>query len=297
MKGFRILGRSLRDSLKSIFRNFSLSLAAILCVTITLILVSVSILASSNINYTTQNIESELNIIVYLKEEIDEDTINLTKADFEKISEVESVIFKSNEEWKNELTEYDETLGTILNYLDENPLLNSFTVKVKDANDLSEVAEYIESNDNVDSVKYGEGMIESVISTFSVVQNITIAIVVALVLVTAFLIGNTIKLTIFSRRNEIEIMRLVGASNTAIKLPFIFEGLFVGIIGSIIPISITIYGYIIMYSHFEGILFSDMIKLIDPYFFVFEVSAILLSIGAIVGVIGSLRAVRKYLKI
>ena len=92
-------------------------------------------------------------------------------------------------------------------------------------------------------------------------------------------------------------MRLVGTSNYAIKLPFIFEGLFLGIIGSIIPIILTIYGYIIAYSKLDGHLFSKMISLVKPFGFVAYVSLILLVIGAFVGVFGSYKAVRKYLKV
>ena len=110
-------------------------------------------------------------------------------------------------------------------------------------------------------------------------------------------LGNTIKLTIFSRRGEIEIMRLVGASNITIKLPFLFEGFIIGVVGSIIPICITIYGYVILYSRMHGKLFSNMIMLIKPYPFVFKISLILLGIGALVGMYGSIKAVRKYLKV
>jgi cell division transport system permease protein len=92
-------------------------------------------------------------------------------------------------------------------------------------------------------------------------------------------------------------MRLVGTSNYAIKLPFIFEGLFLGIIGAIIPIILTIYGYIIAYSKLDGHLFSKMISLVKPFSFVLYVSLILVVIGGVVGVFGSYKAVRKYLKV
>ena len=140
-------------------------------------------------------------------------------------------------------------------------------------------------------------MVENVISVFDVIQKVVLVVVIALVLVTGFLISNTIKLTIFSRRGEIEIMRLVGASNITIKLPFLFEGFIIGLVGSIIPICITIYGYVILYSRMHGKLFSNMIMLIKPYPFVFNISLILLGIGALVGMYGSIKAVRKYLKV
>ena len=99
------------------------------------------------------------------------------------------------------------------------------------------------------------------------------------------------------RKKEIDIMRLVGTSNTVIRLPFLFEGLFLGLIGSIIPILCTIYGYVFFYEKMNGVVFTDIITLIKPYNFVFKVSFILLIIGGIVGMFGSYKAVRKYLKI
>lgn len=121
--------------------------------------------------------------------------------------------------------------------------------------------------------------------------------VLALIVVTAFLISNTIKITIFSRKREIEIMRLVGASNLNIKIPFLFEGLFLGIFGSIIPILGTIYGYTALYNNFNGQLFSPFIQLLKPEPFIYIISAILLGIGILVGMFGSSRAVKKHLKI
>ena len=188
-------------------------------------------------------------------------------------------------------------LGTTLSYLDTNPLLDSIVVKVKDIKSLSYVASSIRNMDGVKSAKYGEDTVDKMILMFDVVSKVTIVIVLALILVTAFLISNTIKLTIFSRKNEIEIMRLVGTSNFAIKQPFIIEGFILGVIGAIIPIIITVYGYILFYEHFDGYLFSHVIELIKPSNLVWFVSIILVVVGGVVGMFGSNRAVRKYLKI
>ena len=92
-------------------------------------------------------------------------------------------------------------------------------------------------------------------------------------------------------------MRLVGASNIAIKLPFVVEGFVIGILGSLIPIIITIYGYIIAYEKLNGHIITDLIRLISPYYYVFYVSLIIIGLGALIGMLGSLNAVRKYLKI
>lgn len=297
MKAIRIFFRSIRDAFKSSTRNFSLSMASILCVTITLIIVSVSIVIAANINNATKNIEDEMNIVVYLKKEATNEDISNLKAEIENLDGVRELKFISKDEQKANMSEYNDAFETILNYLDENPLLDSYIIYVDDVKLISGIAEEVVDLPLVETAKYGEGMVEEVVSAFDIIQKITIVLVIALVLVTVFLIGNTIKLTIYSRRNEIEIMRLVGASNSTIKLPFVFEGLILGVIGSIIPICITIYGYVILYNTMHGYLFSEMLTLVKPYNFVFMVSVILVLIGALVGMYGSVKAVRKYLKI
>lgn len=297
MRACRIFFRSIRDAFKSVVRNFSLSFASIMCTTITLILVAVAMVAAANVNNATKLIEDELTVVVYLKSDVTGEQIENIKTEVNSYKNILETTFKSKDEWKLEMSEYDDSFKTVLDYLDENPLNDSFVVKVKDVKKLSETSEFIKGIEGVDTVKYGEGMVENVISVFDVIQKVVLVVVIALVLVTGFLISNTIKLTIFSRRGEIEIMRLVGASNITIKLPFLFEGFIIGVVGSIIPICITIYGYVILYSRMHGKLFSNMIMLIKPYPFVFKISLILLGIGALVGMYGSIKAVRKYLKV
>lgn len=297
MKAIRILIRSIRDSIKSVFRNFSLSIASIACTTITLILVAISLVLSFNVNKVTKELEHELTIVVYTNRETTQEQISQIEGQILEINGVSEVTYKSKDEWKVEMQNYSSTLDTTLSYLENNPLLDSFVVKVDEATKLKEVNDKISVMENIESSSYGEGMVEKILYIFEIVKKIAAIIVIALVLVTAFLINNTIKLTIFSRKNEIEIMRLVGTSNVAIKLPFLFEGFFIGIIGSIIPIILTIYGYIIAYDYFGGYLFSQIITLIKPFNFIIYVSLALLGIGALVGMFASIRAVRKYLKI
>ncbi len=297
MKALRILSRSIRDSFKSVGRNFSLSIAAITCSTITLILVAISIILTYNVQEITLSLERELTVVAYVKKDSEDANIRTIKKELDQIPEIDKYVFKSKEEWKAEMKNESETLNTTLDYLEENPLLDSFIITVKNVNDLKGVTEKVRSYEFISSAEYGEGMVENLVGAFDIISKGTMVIVIALILVTAFLISNTIKLTIFSRKNEIEIMRLVGTSNTAIRLPFIFEGFILGILGSIIPILVTIYGYIILYDKLGGHIISNIITLVQPFNFIFFVALILLGVGCIVGMFGSYRAVRKYLKI
>lgn len=297
MKAIRVLVRSIRDSLKSVFRNFSLSMASVICITITLVLVALAIIVSVNVNHVTKSMEEELTIVVYVDKETSDDEVNNIESKIKKISAVKDIVYKSKEEWRLEMKSYSETLEVTLDYLENNPLLDSFIVTVNDTSDLAPTAKEIKAIEGITSANYGEGMVEEIISVFDVIKTVTIVMVISLILVTAFLISNTIKLTIFSRRNEIEIMRFIGSSNIAIKLPFIFEGFLLGIIGSLIPIIITIYGYIIAFEKLGGSVSFGVIELVKPMPFIIYTSLILVIIGAVVGMFGSARAVRKYLKI
>ncbi|MDD2208828.1 MAG: permease-like cell division protein FtsX [Bacilli bacterium] len=302
MRIFRIIGRSIESSFKSIFRNFSLSMASITCTIITLILVSIGILFSYNINNITEDIERELTIVTLMNKDITAEELKTTEKDLKKIYNVDEIKFVSKEDIKKDLAEQNETYAKIIDTWgeDENPLQDSFVITVKEIKDINETATTIKNLEHVALVKYGESMVNELINIFDVVKNATIVLVVALVLVTTFLIGNTIKITIFSRKSEIDIMRLVGTSNSVIKLPFIFEGFLLGAIGSILPILITILGYTWAYNFLSSASLSsilNVVRLAQPSSIVYTTSLILFGIGAVVGMFGSLRAVRRYLTI
>ena len=299
MKAVRILSRNIRDSFKSVFRNFSLSLASISCITITLIVVAVSIALSFNVNNFTSEVEKDMTIVTFLKTNIDENGREEVLKKLNAMNNIASIKFESKMSIAEDMMQESEIYKNIMsNWTEEtNPLQDTYVVKVKDINEIKKTSEEIKKIEGVDNLKYGEGMIEQLVSVFDLIRKICIIAVVALILVTAFLIANTIKITIFSRKREIDIMRLVGASNINIKIPFMLEGLLLGILGSIIPIIMITYGYVAIYEKMDGQVFSAVIKLIEPTPFIYEISALLVVIGMLVGMFGSWRAVKKYLKI
>lgn len=299
MKLFRILGRNIRDSFKSVFRNFALSLASITSITITLIVVAISMLLSYNVNNVASEIEKSITIVTFLKADVTDSRISEIEEEINKLNNVESYIFKSKMDIIEQYKEETEIFKAIMENWDEdeNPLLHSFLVKVIDINQISDTAQKIESLEGVSLVNYGKNKVEQLTSVLDIIRKISIVTVVALILVTAFLISNTIKITIHSRKREIDIMRLVGASNINIKIPFILEGLFLGIIGSIIPIIVVTYGYTSFHEHFRFDEIIKFVKLIEPTPFIYVTSGLLLCIGMVVGMFGSWRAVRKHLKI
>lgn len=304
MKGFRTLNRYFRDAMHGVFRNFSLSLASISCITITLIVVAVSLVLSANVENFSNSIRKDVTVIMFLKRDTKDEDRDKILSELKSVSNIEqsSIVFKSKVESANELKANDETFSVTVDSWNEetNPLLDSYMFKVKDIEKIDDTVKEVKnlsfSKDKINNINYGEDIVHKLIVVFNTVEKICIIAVISLVLVTAFLIANTIKLAIYSRKREIEIMRLVGASNISIKIPFIIEGLFIGMLGSFIPILIVIFGYTTLFDFFNGEIFS-LATLVSPMPFVYNTSLILLSIGVAVGMIGSYQAVRKYLKI
>lgn len=298
MKVFRLIGKSFREAFRSIFRNFALSAASMSCTAITLVLVTIALIATYNINSITKNIEDTLTIVAFIDREADDALIDNAKYEINSIDNVDDkhTEFNSKEEIKNELSE-DPSMKEILDVLDENPVQATIVVKVKNVKKLVSTAKKIEKVEGITHVRYGETFINQALSGFEFARNASIVAVIALLVVTLFLNENTIKLTIFSRRQEISIMRLVGTSNIVIKLPFIIEGIVLGILGAIIPVLITIFGYTYLFDVMNGKLISNLLVLVNPSEIIYLISLVLIIVGAIVGMFGSLKAVRRYLKI
>ena len=311
MKAFRIFGRNIRDAFKSVFRNFSLSIASISCITITLLVVAIAVILSYNVNNFTKLVEQDVTIVVFMDKATTTEVANQFVSKIKLVDGVDAsnVTYQSKIDIAEEMMESSDVYTNILNEFkkdgewveEEIPLQPTLQVKATSLKKIDSIASSIKDldpeNQTIKLVRYGEDMVRQLISLFDIVRKISVGVVAALIVVTAFLISNTIKITIFSRKKEIEIMRLVGASNINIKIPFIFEGLFLGILGSIIPIIATTYGYVAIYTNFNGQLFSPFIRLITPQPFIYLVSGILLLIGMVVGMFGSWLAVRKHLKI
>lgn len=306
MRGLRSLKRYFRDAAHGVFRNFSLSLASISCITITLIVVAVSLVLSMNVQNFSDSIRKDVTVVMFLKGDTTKEDETKILNELKSITNIEdsSIVFKSKTESANELKNGNEIFASTVDRWTEetNPLLDSYMFKVKEIEKIDDTIKEVKNlsftKDKINNINYGEDIVHQLIVVFNVVKKVCIVAVASLVLVTAFLIANTIKLAIYSRKREIEIMRLVGASNISIKIPFIIEGLFIGIIGAVIPIIITIFGYTTLYDFFGGKLFnSSLAALVAPMPFIYNVSGILLLIGIVVGMIGSYQAVRKYLKI
>ena len=286
--------RHFRESFKSLGRNGWMTFASVSAVTVTLLLVGVFFVLLMNLNNVASNIENDVKIRVHIDTAASQENIDELGAQLEKLKEVSAVSFSSKEE---ELKNINETLGEAFSLIEQdNPLRNVYEVQTKNPKDVIDVAKKIEKLNYVEVVKYGQGEVEKLFSVLDMSRNIGLVLIIGLLFTAMFLISNTIKITIVARKKEIEIMRLVGATNSFIRWPFFLEGLWLGVLGAIIPIILIGTTYYNIQDYVTSKVNISFFELLDFSPFVFQVSGVLILMGALIGVWGSMMSVRKFLK-
>ncbi|MGX6445272.1 permease-like cell division protein FtsX [Neobacillus sp. K501] len=294
----RTLGRHARESLKSITRNGWMTFASVSAVTVTLILVGVFFVIMMNLNRVAETIEEDVQIRVHIDVAANEEDQKALKSKIEQLPEVKSVKYSSKED---ELQALIKSMGedgdSFKLFEQDNPLNDVYIVKTKNPNDTMKIAEKMAKFEYVTKSVYGKGTVEKLFKFINASRNVGIVLIAGLFFTAVFLISNTIKITIIARRREIKIMRLVGATNAFIRWPFFLEGLWLGILGAILPIILISIAYYNAYAFLAPKLVGNFIQILPFEPFVYQVSGLLVLMGGLIGVWGSVMSVRKFLKV
>ena len=298
MKIFRRFFRHLREGFVGVRRHFGNAFTAASAVTITLLLVGVFGVFAFNMAYLTREIESNISLVALIDYEVDDPAkITVMKKEIEDFEEVDHVIYRTkDEEFDFYNQQYPDMVEFSELYREDNPFHDTFLIYVLDGMNMEEVKNRVASLNGIYSVQDGGANTYTLINILHTTRYVGGAVVLALVALAIYLIYNTIKITIATRRDEIWIMRNVGAKNSYIRAPFLVEGIIIGFIGSLVPIGLITYGYVKLYNMTNGVL-AGVITLIPLQPFLIYVGAGLLAIGVFVGFIGSYISVCKYLRV
>ncbi|GLC87774.1 permease-like cell division protein FtsX [Lysinibacillus piscis] len=292
---FRTLNRHVRESVKSLGRNSWMTIASVSAVTVTLLLVGVFAVIMMNLNKVADDLENDVEIKVLIDETADEAAEKQLMDKIEKLPDIEEMTYSTKE---NELKKLVKDFGEDFKLVEQsNPLRNVIYVKAKEPQKTAAVAKKIAKFDYIFDVKYGEGKVEKLFKFLNTSRNVGLVLIVGLLFTAIFLISNTIRITIIARRDEIEIMKLVGATNSFVRIPFVLEGMWLGILGSIIPIAVVATLYHNIYKIVKPRLEGELIQMLSFSPLVYQVSGLLILIGVLIGVWGSFMSVRKFLKI
>lgn len=305
------LGRQIRTAASGLVRNFWMSFSSATAVAITLSLVSLFLVFSVNVKSFMSVIEENISIQVHILPDFGDDQLydekkgtDILGDKIKAVNGVSSVEYRSREDNFNLIVESYSSNNSTYDFLTQDRFEESlqrfprlYIVKTHSGVNLQEVAFEIETLEGVAYTTTGQGGVEKLVIIFDQVSTVLLFFMTALVILAIFLISNTIKLTIYSRKTEIQIMRLVGASNSYIRFPFILEGIFIGIMGSLVPVTVTLllYGRLIDGSSNSMLTLST--ASFAPMNEIQMITIALVVIGAVVGMIGSSLSVGRYLKI
>lgn len=295
-----MISRPIKEGFSGVARHWGMALQSALAVTVALVIISIFILFSWNAQNFTKNIESsmEISVMVDYNYESSAQESKIQSA-IEAIDGVKEVTYSDkDQEFQYYIDSFDDeaTKEAFEPFRDDNPMHDAFYVEAESGDQITEIAQKISEIEGVDEVNYGGQSTISMVDTMNAIRQFGLGVVIAMTLLAIVLIQNTIKLTISARQDEITIMRNVGATNSFIRSPFVIEGIIIGVLGSLLPIGLTIWSYFFVYDKMGGVIVSNMFRLVKPNPFIFYVAGILFVIGVVVGFIGSLVSVNRYLR-
>ena len=291
----KVFFRHVKDSLRSLRRNGWMSVAAVSAVTVTLLLVGIFMALIFNLRHISQQVENDVQVRVYIDKKTTTKQRDDLKDKLKKLDHVNKVTYRSRQQ------ELDTIIGGYGSQWrmfsgDQNPLSDVFMVKTNSPKATISVSKEAQKLDHVVDASYGGRTAKKLFNSVDVAQKWGLAFTILLLFVAVFLINNTIRITILSRSDEIRIMRLVGATNSYIRWPFLLEGAWTGLFGAVLPIIIVDVGYAIVYRSFTYANGASGYTLYANMPFLFWLDLMLAGIGIVIGALGSVISMRRFLK-
>lgn len=286
-----------RDGFKNVCNHIFMSFSSILTLVITLTLSAVVVLFVVNANSFTVDIESQITLMVEMEYYVSPSQINAVKNMLDDHPMVAGWDFVDRETGHQNMTEMmaveNDVVGEILEGI-ENPLVDVFHVEAVNIDSLNSLQNFLERHPDIQFVHHPADAADTISGVTNAIRILMTVFAGVLMLLAVFLIHNTIKITIYSRREELGIMRLVGASVGHITWPFLIEGLIIGIIGAIVPILFTLLGYALVYDITDGIFAINLFQLVNPTPLIYQIGFTMGIISIVVSLLGSLFAVGRH---
>lgn len=290
--------RPFKEAFMGLYRHVGMTFSSVFAVTITLLLMALFLVISLNVKQITDIVKSDVQIHVQIMNTLDEAGIATLNTNISTIDGVNTVLFSDKDAELDKFIKSFGTEGSIFEYYRgaDNPLLNAYIVTIKEGYDISFISDTIATLYGVDKVNYGGENTIRLIEFMNTIRDGGLILTLVLSVLAIFLITNTIKITIQARIDEIQIMRIIGATSNFIRSPFLLEGVIIGILGALVPIAVTVYGYQALYQVLNGVLITNLFMLRPVFPFVYQLAYLLLIVGITVGLVGSFISVTRFIR-
>ncbi|NMA54946.1 MAG: ABC transporter permease [Firmicutes bacterium] len=286
----------LREAGRSLIRNRFMTLASIATVALSLLILGAFLLGAANLNHIASTLESQVEVSAYLDEKLGPEEIEAISAQVQRLPGIRQVNFVSKEEALERLKEqFGERRDLLTSVEKNNPLRNALEVRTQTPADVKPVVDGLKKLAGVAKVSYKEEIIERLFALTKAIRFTGLAVIILLAGATVFLISNTIRLTVFARRREIAIMKLVGATDWFIRWPFVLEGLCLGLLGSIPALILVVRFYHWLAAGVYETL--PFIPLLHPASVLNRLQPLLVGLGILVGALGSAISMHRFLRV
>lgn len=286
----------LSETLKSLRRNQLLTIATLSTVTICILILGAAVLLTINAGKFINQLESDLEMMVFVEDSLDKNDLADLGRKIKQIPGIKSVQFISKDQALAKLqSKFDAKQYDLKKTVGDNPLPNSFKVKAKKPRDVPQIAKQIFKLEGVYKVNYGQGMVERLFHITRWVRIISIILIVLLAMGAVFLIATTIRLAIFSRRKEIYLMKLIGATDWFVRWPFFIEGILLGSMGALLAVILLALGYGTLVNNMQTTVF--FIPLINNQKELLEIYLSLFGAGAVLGCLGTIISLNRFLDV
>lgn len=290
------------QGIENIWKNRMMAFASFCVLLASLLLVGISVLFYMNITSMIGGVEDKNEVIVYLDEDTTDSEISEFQGELQKLGNIQSITFYSREQafedLKKSMSDYEvlfDSLG------DDNPLIDGFRIKIQNIDYISDTIAQIEQLNHVYSIRAPMDFVNLLTEIRKIVTLICSVLIIALLIICIVIISNTTKASVFARREEIQIMKYVGATNTFIRVPFFVEGLLTGLLAGAVALVITWFAYDSLVELLTGQ--ADFLSVIGmgsiiPFKNVVgRVTLTYLGAGGLFGALGAIFSMRKHLNV
>ena len=295
---FKGLGYSLKQALVQIFRNKGMAVASLFAITAMLLILGLFFFLTVNVNFLTEEIKEQFDTIeVFLQDDQTEAQADVIRTSLSKLPGVESVEYIDKARAMEEFKVRWGDNAYLLDGLSTNPLPNSLRVTLTDLNEGDIVAEVSRNMAGVEDVRYYQTEVNKILKVSEGIQKGALVVILFLIIVSVVVVSNTVKLTVMARQEEIRIMKYVGATNWFIRGPLLMEGMFIGLIASLIALGCTwaIYARLMQaFGQQAMILLSS--SLVETNFMMINLAWIYIALGISIGAFGSILSMRRFLQ-
>ena len=298
MKFFRYLHYGFRDTMRSLWRHKGMVLVSMLTVATMLVVLGATTLLAANSEFMTKNMEEELEIIVFLNEDVSREKALAMEPELQKLIGFKEAVFVPKEDALADMSSQFEKTNLAEATGGNNPLPDAYKIKLEQMEQMEAAVAALNDKEKfpqIELVRYGQDMVENMISLTDTLEIVCIAVVIGMLFIALFLVNSTIRLTVAARGEEINIMKYVGATNFYVRIPFFLEGLIIGIVGAVLADLALYFGYDAVLGYMQESL--SFITLLDDPGLMLRIMLVLLVVGTVLGALGSNIAIKKYLKV